>query len=71
MMGGCDGDSLPGVEADGVGGMSSATRKSPGESRWCVGRLLVAPWERRRQQRGCWGYLRWSGRGGKAAGKGG
>lgn len=40
---GGDGERLPGVEADGVGGMSSATRKSPGESRWCVGRLPVAP----------------------------
>lgn len=51
---GGDGERPPGVEADGVGGMSSATRESPGENRWCVGRLLVAPREGRQRQGGCW-----------------
>lgn len=45
---GGDGEIPPGVEADGVGGMSSSTYRSLGESRWCVGRLWVAPWEGRR-----------------------
>ena len=44
------------METDGVGGLSSATYKSPGESRCCVGRLLVPPQEGR-QQRGDAGSL--------------
>lgn len=47
---GCDEEGLPGVEADGVGRMSSGTCKSFGKSRWCVGRLLVTPQEGRQQQ---------------------
>lgn len=49
-----DGERLARAEADGVGGMSSATLRSPGESRWCVGRLPVAFQERRQWQVGCW-----------------
>lgn len=59
-----DGDRPPGAEADGVGGMSLATCKLPGESRWCVWRLSVAPWEGRRQQGCCW-VAPWGDQGGE------
>lgn len=42
MWAGSDGETRPGVEEDGVGGMSLGTHRSPAESRWCVGRLLAA-----------------------------
>lgn len=51
---GGDEEMSPGVEADGVGGMSSSTCRSPGESRWCGERVRVAPREGRQWQRGCW-----------------
>lgn len=47
MLPGGDEERQPGVEEDGVGGMSLGIHKSPPESRWCVGRLLAAPWEGR------------------------
>lgn len=66
-----------GGPADGEGGTSSATRKPPGASRWCVGRLPGVPGgeavggpgsHRRGEQRGsCLGRL---GRKGKAVGMG-
>lgn len=43
MLAGGDEERQPGVEEDGVGGMSLGIHKSPVESRWCVGRSRQLP----------------------------